>query len=163
MIDQLAEVTDRIAEGIHKKMLPHLHRFANAQRVTTYVVSSANGKTDSSGNLDLPIYPNTSGKHVVIGRVLLWADGYNPGTPFSGGWLTLYIGAGFNPLDVFDMLPVASGGQLLPNVVSYSGHNAIRLRTNDTLSLHIVGGPTSTNVSGTVYGFLEPTDSDFDL
>lgn len=163
LVHDVEEFAEKLAGNVYDKLRKHLRGVVNSQKVTTYIVSSKNGSTDANGNLDLPIFNNTSGKHVVIGRVLLWADGYTPAAPFSGGWLALYSGQGFSPSDIFDMLPQNSGGQLLPNVASYSGHNALRLRMNESLSLHITSGPVSTNITGTVFGFLEPTDSDFDL
>lgn len=163
IIEQLEEWTDDVAEKIHNKLTRKLHRAFNSQRVTTYVVSSQNNRSDSSGDVDFAIYANTTGKHLVIGRVVLWADGYDPSNPFLGGYLAIYSGRQFNAAAVFDMAPDSAGGQLLPNVASYGGHNALRLRQNEILSLHMVGGPTNTNVTGTIFGFLEPTDSDYDL
>lgn len=151
-----------LLDDAHKKFW-NRHRLERQAEITYPVTSSFNKKLDVSGNGDIQIYENTTGRHLVIGRIVLWADGYTPAVPYSGGWAVLMTGQQFNAAAIFDMLPTAAGGEVFPNLSEYSGYNALRLKQNETLSLHVVSGPISTNITGTMYGFLEPISSDWDL
>lgn len=115
-----------------------------------------NHLTDASGSADFVIWQNKTNKTVLIGRVLLFADGYTPATPYSSGYAYLYRGTTFALLNAFDFVPNAPGEQVFPNVAEYSSRNALRLRNNDSLSLYVNGGPVSTNLSAFIYGEVLP-------
>lgn len=155
------EELERVFTGWHERYWKrHRKELADA-RYLLPLFASANEGSDTSGNANFQIYQNTTDKIAVIGRVIIGADGYTPAAPFSGGWAALYTGQSFNNGVIFDMLPLATGGQVFPNVGEYSGHNALRLRQNETLSLWVQSGPVSKNLTAAIYGFLEPlTQSD---
>ena len=149
------------------------YRQHKAKEITVWTVQSNVGVTDANGNLTVPIYKNTSGKHLAIGRIFL--NAVNPATksPYTGA--TTYTNAnayawfftgdpqmGANQLEIFDFLPNSPDGQMFPQVAEYSGHNALRLKKNETFSMQLVSGPASSQVFASIFGYLEPTATDWE-
>lgn len=154
-----------LVEKVHDDFWSRYRQLKSARgQVASPLVEGNNFKLDSSGNGDFFVYLNQTGKHLEIGRVIILADGYTPASAWNGGYLYLYTGikSGSAPnfSSIFDYLPASPGGQVFPNVAEYSGHNAIRLKQNETLSCYISGGPANTNIYVGFFGFLEPTTSD---
>ena len=119
----------------------------------------ANGATDSNGDLDsLPIFTNKIGRETLIGRVMIQADGIFPSTGHKSGYAYLFVGERFAGF-AHDFLPVVGQTQVFPAVFLYSSRNMIRLGFNDTLSLYVNGGPTSTNISAFVWGEALPNSA----
>ena len=123
----------------------------------------ASGKTDANGNLDLQIYQNSMQRHFVVGRLVLWADGYTPAAPWSGAntWGTIQSGVGHGNFK--DFFPYTAGASCLPNIADYSGINGLRFDKSEVVWLHLVGGPVSTNITARIYGFAEPNASDYEV
>lgn len=115
----------------------------------------ANASTDSNGNVTFPIWQNRIGREASIARVIISADGFTPADPSTDGYAYLFIGEQFGGL-YHDFVPNAPGEQTFPNVAEYGRHQGIQLHKNDVLSLHVVGGPASTNLSAFVWGFAYP-------
>jgi hypothetical protein len=143
-----------------------------SQTVILPLTVGTNFSLDANGSADEIIYRNTTGKYVVIGRLIVMGSSsarvaYTPAAPSSGGYGYVYkgvkSGAAPNATAVLDIWPSSVGGQLIPQLAEYSGHNALRMRENENLSVYISGGPASGIVAISLFGFLEPTDSDYDL
>lgn len=151
---------ENIFTNFHERYWKRHRQELDIARKFLPIVQAQNAKTDGNGNLDLKVWQNTLGRTVLIGRVIVWADGYSPSNPFSGGWGAIYSGGGgsntFDGAAVWDFFPYTQGGQILPNVAEYSGHNAIPVRENETFALHLVSGPVSTNVTCIIYGVGNP-------
>lgn len=162
LLDDLEEFVNKVQTKFWKRYRQHQYR-----GLTTPIVATASGNTDSSGNLKLNIYVNTTGKHLVVGRLTVWDATHTPANVFTNASGYAYFQTGdSSSLDlaqVMDFLPNSPNGQMIPNVAEYSGHNAYRLKQNETLAMVMVGGPVSLNVGVTMWGFLEPTWSDYDF
>lgn len=160
MLEELKNLGDEFLDKFWKT-----HRLERQKTITYPVVSSNNIKTDGNGACTLAIYKNTTQRHLVIGRVILFADGYTPAVPYSNAaaYGYLFTGQNLSVGAIFDMLPSSAGAQMLPNVAEYSGLNGIRLKNNEVLSFALVGGPVNTNITGTIFGFLEPTTADWEI
>lgn len=146
----------------------HYHKRTDLLKYTLKIESGYNASTDATGNLTLPIYRNTTGRNLAIGRIFVWADTFNPGNPYSHSGFYGYISsAPGNPGTMKDFWPAVSGTATqtegLPYLQSYSGLNALRFEQNETVYANLFSGPATTNVMGKIFGFLEPIASDYEL
>lgn len=106
---------------------------------------TANGKTDDDGFLNLLCIKGIVGKRLVIGRLVLLADGYTPAVPFTATdfWWGFYRGTTESTGALFDF-PI--GTFSLPNIAEYSGRNAPTLKPQEDLWLGMYEGPSNTNI-----------------
>lgn len=118
------------------------------------VWTGGNGKTDANGAIELQIAPSVDGKRLVVGRLIIWVDGYTPASPYTAStlWWGIFRGRGQNPASLVDM-PI--GTYSLPNLSEYSGRNAPTLRQGEDLYLGLTGGPATTNVNVMVQAWYE--------
>lgn len=161
------EHAEDTVHGLFKSIGDHFFnrykRYQNACRTIPFEMPF-NSKTDTSGNLELTIFTNKNSRSIVIGRLVIWADGYTPAAPYSNadGWMGIYSNPGKNPASLRDYAPYVDGQQFLPNVARYSTQDALRFRESESCVLAVYGGPPSTNITGVAVGFQEPLASEMD-
>lgn len=162
-------IVDDVEHFVNRMHTRFWQRFRQEKKkdITFPIVQGANGSTNASGNLNLNIYQNVTGKHLVIGRIVLTDNSHTPGNPFVATANTnVYFqnvdSSSLNLGSVFDFLPNASLGQTIPQVAEYSGHNAIRIKQNEIIGMVMLAGPANANINCTIFGFLEPTSTDYD-
>jgi hypothetical protein len=141
-------------EVVTKDDLEKALRNSRVKRETIW--EGASGATDSSGNLSLPILDIPIGKLLVLERLILWADGFDPDTVSTTGWFGLYHGRGQNPGQLADFSPQSSGAQVFPSLAEYNHNNAPRFKGGETMVGEFVGVVASTNVAVLIQACLEP-------
>lgn len=170
LLDDVDEFLDKLGEKLFKRGHEAIQRWRIRTVAEEYPIQEGNSFTlNASGTGDSWIYVNNTGRTLVIGRIIAVCVNYNPNSVFNGGYGYFYTGipnANGNPpsyATLFDQWPNSPGGQLFPNTFEYSGHNALRLKKNETLSCYINSGPVNGNVLINFFGFLTPDDTDTGL
>lgn len=117
--------------------------------------------TDGNGNLSMRVYDVEDGKFFALYKVLLFADGFTPASPFSGAsaWLGIYHG---NPgplgqlgmANLADFAPSSPGGQLFPSTFEYGDAQAPKFKAPDNVGFGLVNGPANTNITVMLFGEL---------
>lgn len=130
--------------------------FRKSRIIKETIWEGETGTTDGSGNLSLRVYQVPVGKLLVMERVILWADGYDPDTPSSTGWIGYYHGPGKNPSQLADFQPQTSGAQVFPGLAEYNHNNAPRFKGGENIYAEFVGCVASTGVGMMFQGCLEP-------
>lgn len=117
--------------------------------VSDDVRASASARTDASGNATIAVYTVPAGMRFRLTRLVLAADGFTFGAP--------YTGAGY--FETRRNGQMVDGGVLannLPTVGTDGASAAARFKNADVLEVAIVGGPVSTNVEARIEGDLFP-------
>lgn len=161
----LGWIEERI--GYHVKSFQRWYRRIKLQDWTLALDQVGQGQVDSNGNCTIRVYANKTQRRIVIGRIILWADGVTPNNPHNAGnneWAAIYGGPG-NPNPPKTFLPLSKNGQMFPNEADYSGHNALRFDSNEDVYFVLTGSSltANTNVSVRIFGGLEPTSDDLDF
>lgn len=152
MPDWIVEIEHKITEhflGI-KRAVERNH----IEKLTIWIPAS--NSTDSSGNLSLPVYKVPDGKILILERLLLWMDGFDPDTVSTAGWVGIFHGPGANPGSMADFSPQSLGAQVFPSQAEYNHNNAPRFNGSDIVYAEFRGVVASTNVSVILQGCLEP-------
>lgn len=120
-------------------------------------------QTDANGNLTMIVYQNTIQRNLVIGRIMVWADGYTPAAPYSNAASWFAIQAGHGSGNLKDYGPYSPGAPFMPNIADYSGINGLRFSKSEPIIFALHSGPASTNITVRIFGFAEPSASDYEI
>lgn len=107
------------------------------EREVRWLRIPASGMTDANGNATLEVYRVGQGQEIRVQRIVVTADGYDAGTPHSGGGIQL--------LRDGVIVDVGTGGELPGTIVSPDGAGA-RFRNGALLEVEILKGPASSGV-----------------
>lgn len=140
-------------ESLHRSAL-HKHESSRMLRLD----APFSGVTDNTGALNLRIYQNAPQRRAVIGRVMIWAQGYTPVAPFSGTgfWYGIFGDPNQSPGSLRDFQPYQNATAYLPNVAAYSDKDCPVFGIGEDIYLAMVAGPASKTIFGRVIGVLEP-------
>lgn len=153
MLEWVDEKLHHFFGGLHKRFDAYEKR---VQSDTVFF--DANGGTDGSGNIDIPIgTPVPVGKMLILERVVIWADGKTPASVNAAGWWSLHHGPGASPATIMDYAPRlnAANTQTLPFILEYNHNNAPRVRGGQRIYFHGVGIITSTNLAIMIQACIE--------
>ena len=110
------------------------------------------GKTDAGGNATVYAYTVPPGMGFRLTRVLVQADGFTPGAPFTGAGAYLEIIRNDVMVD-FLPLTVGSGGSL-PSAWSESESDAPYYANGDAAGIRVNLGPATTGLLVRIQGEL---------
>lgn len=153
-------------ESLEQKIAGHFDRVVSAvksKNIEQFPFRlAAQGRTDAAGNGEFAMQSSlpSGGKSIIVGRIILIADGYTPSAPFvgavgaNGTWLGIFHGRGQNLGAMDDFLPYNNQALLLPSVASYGGHNALVFQRGDDIWIGLHNGPANTNVTAIFVGWV---------
>lgn len=120
------------------------------------IFKAGSGSTDSNGLANFPVWAIPAGKTFSIYKLILWADTYDPGHPFSAAtaWAGIFHG---NPTaaGIADFFPYTNNTQLFPFTTEYGDDAAPEFRNRDTVYFHCENGPVSKNITCMLFGQLK--------
>lgn len=128
------------------------------------VRAEANGKTDGSGAITLPVYTVPVGMQAVITRLYVADDGHSfgsPYTPAAGNYFGLEVLRNDIVVEGFSAVGLAANTPgVLPWTMNQGRSQGIRLSNGDSLSIRFgqVGANPGANLGVTcrAQGWLEP-------
>lgn len=114
------------------------------------------GLTDANGNLVLRVYDVEDGKAFSVGKIILWADGFTPASPYSNAaaWVGIFHGNQPSPANLADFAPYSPGGQIFPGTFEYGLLEAPEFKAPDNVTIGVFSGPPSTNITCLLFGEL---------
>jgi hypothetical protein len=110
--------------------------------------AGASGRTDGAGALALRVYAVPLGREFSLHRLVVDAEGFTPGAPFTNA--AGYIDIRRSGVRV-DFVNLSVG---IPALALDGNDTAIRFRNGEEVEIVIAGGPASTNVRAEIQGML---------
>lgn len=113
---------------------------------------SAQGTTTSGGALTLEVYDVPVGFEFVLTRLVIEADGFTPGAPYTAAGAYVLVrrqgGARVN------FASLVSGSGQLPTLFTDSVTSGAHFRNGEKVEVVVSGGPASTGIQVTAEGIL---------
>lgn len=121
------------------------------EEATTIVRAAAQGKTDANGHLLLNLYAPPQGFELLLTRLLVNADGFTPGNPFSAGAGYIDVLRGDRRVDFKSIAPGTTG---IPALLTTSSTAAVLARNGEQIAIELFIGPFSTGIEAELQGIL---------